>query len=140
MPNLDEISTFWWTTRVYYEDTDASGVVYHANYLRYLERARTEWVRHLGWSQERLRSELDLCFAVSEMTMKFLGPARLDDEVAISVQVAECKRASIRFHQAIHVGSSDGRGLIQAQVRVACLTESTFKPRALPAEFFGSNA
>ena len=140
MPDSSDNTTFWWTTRVYYEDTDASGVVYHANYLRYLERARTEWVRHLGWSQEALRHELDLCFAVSEMTTRVLGPARLDDELAVSVQITERKRASLRFTQAVHLGTPAGHCLIQAQVRAACLTESTFKPRALPALFFGSNA
>lgn len=132
--------TFWWTARVYYEDTDASGVVYHANYLRFLERARTEWVRSLGWSQESLRHELDLCFAVSEMTTRFRGPARLDDQLAISVRITQRRRASLRFAQTVHRDAPDGECLIEAEVRAACLTESTFKPRALPASFFGSTA
>ena len=120
---------FSWPTRVYWEDTDAGGVVYHAQYLAFLERARTEWLRHLGKGQERLRSEHDLVFAVRAMRIDFRAPARLDDLLAVSVAVRDCRKASLVFAQAIH---RDGALLLDAEVRVAALRASDFRPRPIP--------
>ena len=120
---------FSWPTRVYWEDTDAGGVVYHAQYLAFLERARTEWLRAQGWGQERLRREYGLVFAVRAMTIDFRQPARLDDALRVGVRLAECRRASLVIAQAI---DRDGRRLIDAEVRVAALDASTFRPMAIP--------
>lgn len=119
--------------RVYWEDTDAGGVVYHAQYLAFLERARTEWLRGLGKGQERLRSEHDLVFAVRAMRIDFRAPARLDDRLEASVEVREVRKASLVFAQAIH---RDGALLLDAEVRVAALRASDFRPRPLPPELF----
>ena len=87
---------FSWPTRVYWEDTDAGGVVYHAQYLAFLERARTEWMRAQGYGQELLRLDYDLVFAVRAMTLDFLKPARLDDALAVSVRAAASAAAPAR--------------------------------------------
>ena len=116
-------------TRVYWEDTDAGGVVYHAQYVAFLERARTEWLRAQGHGQELLRQNHDLVFAVRAMQLDFLRPARLDDLLDIGVRVVRCKRASVTFAQTIARG---GETLLGAEVRVAALKASTFTPVALP--------
>lgn len=120
---------FMRSTRVYWEDTDAGGVVYHASYLCFLERARTEWLRSLGVEQQALREREDLVFAVRAMNIDFLAPARLDDELLVSVAVVELRKASLLFTQQIRCNE---RLLIDAGVRVACLTASGFRPRSLP--------
>ncbi len=122
-------SPFSWPTRVYWEDTDAGGVVYHAQYLAFLERARTEWMRAQGYGQELLRREHGLVFAVRAMTLDFLKPARLDDALAVSASLRECRRASVVFAQAIHRG---GELLLTASVRVAALDAGGFRPRPIP--------
>lgn len=120
-------------TRVYWEDTDAGGVVYHAQYLAFLERARTEWLRAQGYGQELMRHDHDLVFAVRSMQLDFLRPARLDDLLDIGVRVRQCKRASVTFAQAIvRRGAGGGETLLTAEVRVAALKASTFAPVALP--------
>lgn len=128
-PSGSGAAGFSWPTRVYWEDTDAGGVVYHAQYLAFLERARTEWLRAQGWGQERLRREYGLVFAVRAMTIDFRQPARLDDALRVGVRLAECRRASLVIAQAI---DRDGRRLIDAEVRVAALDASTFRPMAIP--------
>ena len=120
---------FSWPTRVYWEDTDAGGVVYHAQYLAFLERARTEWMRAQGHGQDVLRSEHDLVFAVRAMQMDFRLPARLDDLLQVSVALRECRRASLVLVQAIHRGAEL---LLDAQVRVAALSAARFKPVSIP--------
>ncbi len=120
---------FSWPTRVYWEDTDAGGVVYHAQYLAFLERARTEWLRAHGYGQELLRAEHDLVFAVRTMRIDFRQPARLDEALDVSVSLGECRRASLVIAQAIH---REGSLLLDAQVRVAALGAGDFRPRAIP--------
>jgi acyl-CoA thioester hydrolase len=115
--------------RVYWEDTDAGGVVYHAKYLAFLERARTEWLRALGKDQRVLREESDLVFAVRAMQLEFRQPARLDDALVVSVALRRCGRASLVFAQAIE---RDGLRLLDASVRVGALAASDFRPRAIP--------
>lgn len=120
---------FSFPIRVYWEDTDAGGVVYHASYLRFLERARTEWLRALGAGQQKLRERDDLVLVIRGMSLEFHKPARLDDELQASVELVERGRASLRFAQQVTRG---GEVLVDAQVRAACLVASSFKPRALP--------
>ena len=124
---------FSWPTRVYWEDTDAGGVVYHAQYLAFLERARSEWMRAQGYGQELLRLEHGLVFAVRAMTLDFLKPARLDDELAVSASLRECRRASAVFTQAIHRGDDL---LLTASVRVAALDAGAFRPSAIPSPLY----
>lgn len=132
----DQISTmppegaFSWPVRVYYEDTDAGGVVYHAAYLRFLERARTEWLRDLGFDQSVIRERDNLVFAVRSMEIGFLKPARFDDVLSVSVFDCRAGRASFEMAQAIR--REDGEVLCQARVRVACVDAETFAPKAVP--------
>ena len=125
---------FSWPTRVYWEDTDAGGVVYHAQYLAFLERARTEWLRARGKGQQALRVDHDLVFAVRSMRIEFRQPARLDDALDVTVGLRQCRRASLVIAQAIRRG---GALLIDAEVRVAALNASDFRPRAIPDALYG---
>ncbi len=129
---------FSWPIRVYWEDTDGGGVVYHAGYLRFLERARTEWLRSLGIGQQNLRDTQDVIFAVRSVQMEFLAPARLDDELVASVELTLARAASLAFRQTLR-RPSDDRVLVEARVRAACLTASTFRPRALPVGLFDND-
>jgi acyl-CoA thioester hydrolase len=123
-----------WAVRVYYEDTDAGGVVYHASYLCYLERARTEWLRTLGYSQARMKEEDSLVFTVVSLQLDFLRPARLDDQLIVRSNARLAGGASVQFAQQI---LRDGEALLSAQVRVACLEAQSFRPRRLPASLRG---
>ena len=116
-------------TRVYWEDTDAGGVVYHARYVAFLERARTEWMRTLGYGQESLRTAHGLVFAVRAMEMDFRAPARLDDVLQVTVALRECRRASLVVDQAVE---RDSLRLLDARVRLAALDAAGFRPRAIP--------
>ena len=120
---------FAWPVRVYWEDTDAGGVVYHAQYLAFMERARSEWMRGLGLGQDLLRSRDDLVFVVRAMTTDFRAPARLDDQLQVSVRLLECRGASFSVGQRIE---RDGALLVEARVRIAALRASDFKPRPIP--------
>ncbi|TAM11343.1 MAG: tol-pal system-associated acyl-CoA thioesterase [Nevskiaceae bacterium] len=117
--------------RVYYEDTDASGVVYHAAYLRYFERARTEWVRSLGLSQQALMQEFGVAFTVSALSVEYLRPARLDDLLQVDAAVDNIRRASLEFVQT--VVREDGAVLARAHAHVACVSTARFRPCGLPA-------
>ncbi|HVT37047.1 MAG TPA: tol-pal system-associated acyl-CoA thioesterase [Nevskiaceae bacterium] len=116
--------------RVYYEDTDVSGVVYHANYLRWFERARTEWLRALALGQEELRVTEGVAFTVANLSIDYLKPARLDDELQVMTVISEMGRASLGFSQRVQRA---GELLARAQVRVGCVDAASFKPRRLPA-------
>lgn len=124
---------FSWPLRIYYEDTDLSGVVYHANYLRYFERARTEWVRSIGLSQDQLLQSEGLAFTVADLQIRYLRPARLDDELEVTVAVANWRRASLLFEQQLRRTGPAEEVLATAQVRVACVDTRSFRPRPLPA-------
>lgn len=126
-------ATFRLPVRVYYEDTDAGGVVYYANYLKYLERARTEWLRSLGYNQHALVDERGVLFAVRSLTADYHKPARLDDELAVELRIEALGRASIDFVQSIRRGA-DGGELLSARVRIACLDAGTFRPVAIPPD------
>jgi acyl-CoA thioester hydrolase len=125
--------SFECTYRVYWEDTDAGGVVYYANYLKFMERARTEWLRALGVDQLQLRSERQLQFAVVSVSVDFLRPAILNDEVLVTAELDALGGATISFKQAIWRGEVK---LIDANARVACLDSGTLKPRAIPKDLF----
>jgi acyl-CoA thioester hydrolase len=130
LPATDSlVPVFSSPTRVYWEDTDAGGVVYHAQYVAFLERARTEWLRACGHGQETLRNDHDLVFAVRAMQLEFMRPARLDDLLAVTVALRACRRASVVFAQSIVRGEET---LLTAQVRVAALSASGFRPKAVP--------
>ncbi|WP_329742467.1 tol-pal system-associated acyl-CoA thioesterase [Dyella sp. A6] len=121
---------FRWPVRVYWEDTDAGGVVYHASYLRFMERARSEWLRGLGVDQSALREATGLAFMVRHMQLDFLRPALLDDELQVTVAVQERRAASILFAQSIY--RPDGTELIRALVRVACVDLRRMQPARIP--------
>ncbi len=123
---------FAWKVRVYWEDTDAGGVVYHAGYLRFMERARSEWMRALGVDQMAFKQATGLAFMVRDMHIDFLRPALLDDELSVTVAVKEQRAASILFDQTIT--KADGSCLIRAQVRVACVDLQRMRPAAIPAD------
>ena len=118
--------------RIYWEDTDAGGVVYHAQYLAFLERARSEWMRAQGHGQETLRRDHDLLFAVRAMQIDFLKPARLDDALEVTAALQECRRASVVFSQEIRRG---GERLLTATVRVAALG-TDFRPAPIPQPLY----
>jgi len=119
--------------RVYWEDTDAGGVVYYANYLKFMERCRTEWLRALGVDQLRLRNERQLQFAVVSIEVDFLRPAILNDEIIVTAELKRLSGATITFKQTIRRGDAQ---LIEAAVRVACLDSGTLRPRAIPKDLF----
>jgi acyl-CoA thioester hydrolase len=121
-------NVFRHATRVYWDDTDGGGVVYHGSYVRMLDRARAEWLHALGIGQQRLRDE-DVVIAVRAMELDFRKPARLDDELTIDVRLVDLGRASLEVAQELSRGPE---GLLSARVRLACLQASTFRPRALP--------
>ena len=120
-------------TRVYWEDTDAGGVVYYANYLKFMERCRSDWLRALKIDQLRLRADRQLQFAVVSINVDFLRPAVLDDEVLVTAELESLRGATIAFKQRIM--REDVR-LIDASVRVACLDSGTLKPRPIPKDLF----
>ncbi len=126
-------AAFSWPTRVYWEDTDAGGVVYHAQYVAFLERARSEWLRAHGHGQQQLHDDHDLVFAVRSMQLEFLRPARLDDLLQVSVELEECRRASVVFVQTVVRGDQT---LLTARVRLAALGAASFKPRPVPDELY----
>nr|MDP9178981.1 tol-pal system-associated acyl-CoA thioesterase [Gemmatimonadota bacterium] len=115
------MDTFTFPVRVYWEDTDAGGVVYYANYLRFLERARSEWLRSIGIDQAVLLRDERLQFVVVEVNIRYHRPALFDDALAVSVQIEELRGASVVFVQEIRRGMADGELLVSASVRAACL-------------------
>jgi acyl-CoA thioester hydrolase len=126
------MSEFLWKARVYWEDTDAGGVVYYANYLRFLERARTEWLRARGFNQSALALDPGVLFPVSNVELRYRRPARLDDELAVSCVVAPESPTKLAFKQQIWRDSPAGELLLIGTVHVVCVDATTFKPRRLP--------
>jgi acyl-CoA thioester hydrolase len=119
--------------RVYYEDTDAGGVVYYANYLRFLERARTELLRDLGFGQARLASQDGIAFAVRSLSVEYLKPARLDDQLTVMTRIESLGRAQALFQQHIE---RDGETLLTAAVRLACLDLERGRAAAMPPDIY----
>ncbi len=126
------MNRFQFPVRVYYEDTDAGGVVYYANYLKFMERARTEWLRALGFEQDVLLRDPGVVFAVRRVEVDYLKPARFNDALTVLARVAEQGRASLTFEQEIR-RQPDGELLSRGLVRIACLDAASFRPVPLPA-------
>jgi 4-hydroxybenzoyl-CoA thioesterase len=132
MRALNQGLRFAHSCRVYYEDTDAGGIVYYVNYLKYMERARTELLRANGFAQSQLADE-GVLFVVHSCEARYLVPARLDDELFVSADVIELNRASLRFRQQVR-RAADNVLLCEGQFLVACVRADSFKPRAIPTE------
>jgi acyl-CoA thioester hydrolase len=115
--------------RVYWEDTDAAGIVFYANYLKFFERARTEWLRSLGFEQERLRAEAGIAFVVTETAVRYRLPARLDDVLDVTVRVAHLGPASLGVEQQAWRA---GDLLAEGTIRIGCVELGTFRPRRVP--------
>ncbi|HEY0768530.1 MAG TPA: tol-pal system-associated acyl-CoA thioesterase [Steroidobacteraceae bacterium] len=130
------MSVFSWRARVYWEDTDGGGIVYYANYLRFLERARTEWLRARGHSQQELARDRGIVFTVVSLQVEYRAPARLDDELQITCEPQAHRAASLRFGQRIYRAErAVARAadlLLEAKVRVACVDVRTMRPQRLP--------
>lgn len=126
---------FRFALRVYWEDTDAGGVVFYANYLKFFERARTEWLRALGFAQEPMRSEERAMFVVSDTSVRYLQPARLDDWLEITVHLVDRGRASLAVAQQAWRSAQGGAPALLAEgtIRIGCVDVQTFKPRRIPA-------
>jgi acyl-CoA thioester hydrolase len=124
-------SPFTWTVRVYYEDTDAGGIVFYANYLKFFERARTEWLRAAGVDQQDLMAREGAAFVVKSASIDYHAPARLDDELTLTLTVEKLGRASVQFAQKAYLGDLL---LVEAQVKVGCVDIATVRPRSLPME------
>lgn len=122
-------SVFTWTVRVYYEDTDAGGIVYYANYLKFFERARTEWLRSLGIQQQDLLSTEAAAFVVRSASVEYLGAARLDDQLTLNLSIEKLGRASVQFAQQAWRGDTL---LASANVKVGCVDAATLRPRSIP--------
>lgn len=119
--------------RVYWEDTDAGGVVFYANYLKFFERARTEWLRSLGFGQEAMRRDEGLVFVVAETRVRYLQPARLDDVLLVGVDLRERGRASLVVAQQCWRREAGGETLLaEGTIRIGCVDAGTFRPRRIP--------
>jgi acyl-CoA thioester hydrolase len=125
----DKLSVFNWAVRVYYEDTDAGGIVYYANYLKFFERARTEWLRALGIHQQDLLDAQGVAFVVRSASVEYISAARLDDELRLTLSVEKLGRASIQFAQQAWRGDTL---LSSAAVKVGCVDKASMRPRSLP--------
>jgi acyl-CoA thioester hydrolase len=126
---------FIWPVRVYYEDTDAGGVVFYANYLKFFERARTEWLRSAGVNQHALRQSQGVMFVVKSTEVDYHAPAKLDDELKLSVIVERLGRASVQFLQeAWRLDGSDRQLLATGRIKVGCVSSETFRPAPIPDE------
>ncbi len=124
-----ELFVYNFPVRVYFENTDAGGVVYHSEYLKFLERARTEWLRHLGFDHQALARQHRVVFVVSSITADFVKPARLDDVVTVSVKLESLGKVRCVFAQDIR---REDEVLVRAKVTVACVTGEAFKPVEIP--------
>lgn len=126
---------FTWPIRIYWEDTDAGGVVYHGSYLRFLERARTEWLRSIGVDQSRLKAEHGLVFVVSSVSVSFRRPARLDDQLLATSLLSKRGGASLHFEQTL-IRPASNELLLEAEVRAACVNAQSFRPMPIPSGLF----
>jgi len=120
---------FKWLIRVYYEDTDAGGVVFYANYLKFFERARTEMLREMGYEQDELMAQAGIIFVVRSVQLEYLYPARFNQLLTVSAALSEVKNASLTFKQEI---THNNALLCTGMIRVACLDSTTMRPKAIP--------
>ena len=127
---------FLWPIRVYYEDTDSGGVVYYANYLKFMERARTEWLRTKGYEQDELISSEKIIFAVRSVQVDYLKPGRFNQKLYVSVKLRSAGKASMEFEQKVLTGIEKKDKLCTGIVKIACLDAETFRPKAIPQVMF----
>lgn len=130
---VNSVAGFAWPVRVYYEDTDAGGVVYYANYLKFLERARTERLRAAGFEQDALRREDGILFAVRSVEVDYLKPARFNDALLVTAGIAAVRHASVNFEQSVYRAAAPELILCRAKVRVVCLAADDLSPRPIPS-------
>ena len=130
---------FEWPVRVYYEDTDAQGVVYYANYFRFMERARTEWLRSLDVDMVALMEHDRRIFVVAEVQVRFLAPARLSDQLVVTARLTKLTRVSFDIEQNIYRDHVDGELLISGNVKAAYLDADTMRPKRIPPSLFGEH-
>jgi acyl-CoA thioester hydrolase len=126
------MAPFVWPVRVYWEDTDAGGIVYYANYLKFMERARTEWLRAIGVDQVQLKDAHGLMFVVVDVEAHYRKPARYGDQLQVTCKVSQTTRASITLDQEVYLETVDGERLLDGRVRAACLDAQSYRPRPLP--------
>lgn len=131
--NIKNRQVFQWPVRIYYEDTDAGGVVYHTNYIKFMERARTEWLRDLGFEQDELRDNGGVIFAVRSVQVDYILPAKFNDELLISSKVIQKGKASISIEQEIQ---RDSTRLCKGVIKVATLDDKSFRPKAMPENLY----
>jgi acyl-CoA thioester hydrolase len=134
--NAGVVAPFTWPVRVYWEDTDAGGIVFYANYLKFFERARTEWLRHLGIGQQALREQVGGMFVVSETRVQYHRPARLDDLLLVTAQVQEAGRASLTITQRALLNTPDGNEppvlLCEGNIRIGWVEAQSLRPQRIP--------
>ncbi|MBL8330152.1 MAG: tol-pal system-associated acyl-CoA thioesterase [Rubrivivax sp.] len=130
LPQVPSSAPFSLTLRVYWEDTDAGGVVFYANYLKFFERARTEWLRSLGVEQQQLRESSGAIFVVSETRVRYLLPSRLDDQLIVTAALQDGGRASLLMFQQAWRGAEL---IAEGEIRIACVDAASFRPRRIPA-------
>ena len=144
MNAADEPGGFQWPVRVYWEDTDAGGIVFYANYLKFFERARTEWLRHLGLEQQRLREDIGGMFVVTDTNVRYQRPARLDDFLLVTARVLDAGRASLTIGQSAYCQTPSTRGptdsaqadlvlLCTGTIRIGWVDAATLRPQRIPA-------
>ena len=126
-------NVFLWPIRIYYEDTDAGGVVYHTNYIKFMERARTEWLRNLGFEQDELRDQDGVIFAVRSVQVDYFLPAKFNDELLVSSQVIKKGKASITIEQEV---IKDSQVLCKGIIKVGTLGDKSFRPKAMPESLY----
>ncbi|MDB5965871.1 MAG: thioesterase superfamily protein [Polaromonas sp.] len=142
-PLAPAAAAFHWPVRVYWEDTDAGGIVFYANYLKFFERSRTEWLRSLGIGQQALKDEMGGMFVVSETSLRYLRPARLDDELVVTASLTDTGRASMTIAQQVflkpvqHTSTTQlpeaGALLCEGTIRIGWVDAATLQPRRIPA-------
>lgn len=131
------MAAFTWPIRVYWEDTDAGQIVYHARYLHFMERARSEWLRHIGIEQDQVRQEQGIVFVVTESHLNWLKPARYNDELVVSVQNVRIGKASLNFEQTVWRGEPAAQEvLVTATVRAAAVQDGGLKPARIPKSIY----
>jgi acyl-CoA thioester hydrolase len=128
---MNNVNQFTWPVRVYYEDTDAGGVVYYANYLKFMERARTEWLRNKGFEQDRLLAQEGIIFAVRSVQVGYHHPARFNDALEVSASLTAKGRASLVFDQTVR-RASDEQVLCSGSIKIACVDINNMRPTSIP--------
>jgi len=123
---------FTWQIRVYYEDTDAGEVIFYANYLKFMERARTEWLRKINFDHKILKDKYKLLFAVKNLTINYIKPGHLDDLLTITSELLDSRKASLTFGQ--NIKNENNELLSEAKVKIACINSKTLKASPMPDE------